>query len=128
MKLLQSKVTFSAVGRVNYFLNSATLHEQQNTEAEAIYSKIKGNEDKIIQIIIEGNASIEGSETYNLILSNKRTLSMKNFLIKKGIDADRIVTSFNGNSDALLRYSDDKKNSKPDPNDRYVKVYMLLND
>ncbi|MGB1316334.1 MAG: PorP/SprF family type IX secretion system membrane protein [Chitinophagales bacterium] len=124
-----SKVVYNALGRVNFDLNSATLHSAQKLEAEAIYDKIKEKTDNVIQIIIEGNASIEGSETYNLILSNKRTLSMKNFLIAKGINPDLVLISSNGNSEALIRDNNYKSKDSvtPDPSDRFVKVSILVN-
>jgi outer membrane protein OmpA-like peptidoglycan-associated protein len=87
-------------------------------------------EGKLILIRIEGSASIEGSETYNLLLSNKRNESMKEYLVENGIKDDLITTSSKGNSEALVRDNafEDIENTEPNPEDRYVKVYILFNE
>lgn len=124
-----SKVAYDAVGKVNFDLNSATIHSAQEADAKAIYNTIKDKGSNVIQVIIEGNASIEGSETYNLILSNKRTIAMKNYLISMGLDPEKVVISSKGNMEALVR--DDNYKAKgsvtPDPSDRFVKVFILVN-
>lgn len=125
-----TKVKYTTIGTVSFLLNSATIHKEQEVEALDVYEKIKAVEDKIILIRIEGNASIEGSETYNLILSNKRTIAMKDYLVSKGINQDLIATSSKGNSSALLRDDNykDKQVIKPNPHDRYVKIYIMFNE
>ena len=42
------------------------------------------------QLLIEGFSSSDGNEIYNENLSKQRAISVKNYLIKKGIDADRL--------------------------------------
>ncbi len=127
-----NQVKYAALGKVNYFLNSATIHSAQKVEAKPIMEQIKAlqEEGKLILIRIEGSASIEGSETYNLLLSNKRNESMKEYLVKNGIKDDLITTSSKGNSEALVRDNafEDIENTEPNPEDRYVKVYILFNE
>ena len=43
-------------------------------------------------IIIEGYASSDGSDAYNLKLSNKRAAAVKAYLVSNGIDAKRLNT------------------------------------
>jgi peptidoglycan-associated lipoprotein len=48
-----------------------------------------------LRIRISGHADERGSDEYNLVLGNKRSLAAKQYLVSKGIDASRIdVTSF----------------------------------
>ena len=43
-------------------------------------------------VTIEGHASSDGSEPYNQILSEKRAAAVKQSLVEKGINADRLST------------------------------------
>jgi peptidoglycan-associated lipoprotein len=48
-----------------------------------------------LRIRISGHADERGSDEYNLVLGNKRSLAAKQYLVSKGVDASRIdVTSF----------------------------------
>ena len=48
-----------------------------------------------IKIGIDGHASIEGESDYNLLLSNKRSSSIKDYLTQNGINESRIkINSF----------------------------------
>jgi len=127
-----NEVKYATLGKVNFFLNSATIHKEQAVEANAVLAKIDSlmQNNKLIMIRIEGSASIEGSETYNLILSNKRNEAMKDFLISKGVNPDQITLSSKGSSEAMVRDDafEDLDNAKPNPEDRYVKVFVLYND
>ena len=49
-------------------------------------------------IVIEGYASADGSEEYNLKLSEKRAEAVKNKLVELGADASRIETKAYGES------------------------------
>ena len=49
-------------------------------------------ENPIVQIKIEGHSDETGNAKSNITLSEKRALSVKNFLIQKGIQANRITT------------------------------------
>lgn len=47
-----------------------------------------------LRIRISGHADERGSDEYNLVLGNKRSLAAKQYLVSKGVDASRIdVTS-----------------------------------
>ena len=49
-----------------------------------------------MNLVIEGHASEEGSEKYNLSLSARRAKSVQNFFIKRGIDKNRLTIDFYG--------------------------------
>ncbi len=82
------------------------------------------NENKEIDIRIEGNTDIRGEEDYNQDLAYMRAKSIANELLAKGIPANRIQIVSNGDKVAL-------KNSKPwspeavHKENRYVEIYLL---
>ena len=49
-----------------------------------------------IYLLIEGHASPEGSEKYNLNLSARRAKSVQKFFIERGIDKSRMIIDFHG--------------------------------
>lgn len=51
-----------------------------------------------LTISVEGHCDERGSETYNNSLGKRRAESVKNFLVDKGISADRLVTVSYGES------------------------------
>ncbi|MGB1248798.1 MAG: OmpA family protein, partial [Chitinophagales bacterium] len=113
----------------NFFVNSAVLHDEQISEAEEIYNLMKPslNKGEVVLIRIVGSASIEGSEEYNLLLSNRRTETMREYLVREGVDPDLIITSYKGNSEAIARdIFEENDDAEPNPEDRYVKVYMMI--
>jgi len=50
------------------------------------------NENTARKIRIEGNCDERGTNEYNIALGQRRADSAKNYLIKKGVGADRIAT------------------------------------
>lgn len=47
-------------------------------------------------IVVEGHTDSTGSETYNMDLSRRRSMSVTDFLIKNGIDSNRLITKWFG--------------------------------
>lgn len=124
----EREIKFTPVGTINFFVNSAHLHKNQIDQAEDMYENLNSfDKDKVIMIRIVGSASIEASEEYNLILSNKRTESVRRFLLEKGVDGDLISTYSKGSSEAVVRDTifEELDNVAPNPDDRYVRVYVL---
>tara|TARA_B100001758_G_C18416790_1_gene620771 strand:- start:4381 stop:6282 length:1902 start_codon:yes stop_codon:yes gene_type:complete len=52
-------------------------------------------------LLIEGFASSEGTEEYNLSLSARRAKAVQQFFIKRGIERRRLVIDFHGEKDPL---------------------------
>jgi outer membrane protein OmpA-like peptidoglycan-associated protein len=59
------------------------------------------SENKNLVMEIGGYTDSTGSEQYNLALSEKRALSVVNYLIKKGISSDRLKYKGYGNNSPL---------------------------
>ncbi|MBO4643167.1 MAG: peptidoglycan-associated lipoprotein Pal [Alphaproteobacteria bacterium] len=68
--------------------------DKSNLSAEAVKvlkvqaEYLKANPEK--QIVIEGHADDRGTREYNLALGERRAVAVKNYLISRGVAADRI--------------------------------------
>ena len=72
-----------------YFdIDSNTLTERTHTQLKIVAELLKGNADK--NLTISGHTDSLGSDNYNLALSKKRALEVKNFLHKQGIPEAQI--------------------------------------
>ena len=69
------------------------------------FSKIKiiSSKGDTFKIKLEGDCDESGSDEYNYALGLKRAISVKNDLINRGINADRIVTFSYGESNPICK-------------------------
>ena len=74
------------------------------------------------QIMIDGHASSEGQSEYNDILSENRARTVRNYLIRHGIDKDRIVTAGHGS-----RIPNDEHEREEMSRDRRVEIKVVYN-
>ena len=56
------------------------------------------NNDAAMKIAIDGHTDDVGSEASNIKLSENRANAVKNYLVKKGVDASRITVTGHGES------------------------------
>lgn len=94
-------VTFNAIVIENIFFdfNKASVKTESTLSLNKIYEVLVANPD--MKIIIKAHTDTRGSDKYNMILSEKRAQSALNYLIKKGIDADRISAKGYGETQPL---------------------------
>ena len=59
------------------------------------------NKFKDLDVIIVGNTDNIGSNAYNMKLSKKRADAVLNYLVKKGIDRNRIIEQWKGEEDPI---------------------------
>ena len=81
---------------VFYEIDSWELKKESTLELNNLVSLLTDNKDLIIEI--GGHTDSTGSDEYNLTLSEKRALSVVNFLISKGISSDRLKYKGYGNT------------------------------
>lgn len=72
--------------------NSSYLNESSNKNIAAVANVI-AQKDNNREIIVEGHSDKTGTPEYNLWLSEKRAVSVKNQLVSLGIAAGRIKTA-----------------------------------
>ena len=84
---------------VMFDFDSDVIRDDQYDTINKIAEIMLNNSDVIL--LIEGYASIEGSEEYNLDLSERRANSVKDVLIDLGVSSDRISSDGMGETTAF---------------------------
>jgi flagellar motor protein MotB len=87
------------LSNVFYEVDSWQLKKESMTELDNLVTLLSENKSLIMEI--GGYTDSTGSSQYNLALSEKRALSVVNYLIKKGISADRLKYKGYGNTSPL---------------------------
>lgn len=80
----------------HFDFNSAAISENGKTILNSNIKALKAN--PAMHIRIAGYTSAAGSEEYNQLLSERRAASVKDYLVKGGIDANRLSTIGYGES------------------------------
>jgi outer membrane protein OmpA-like peptidoglycan-associated protein len=75
---------------VRFETNSAVLTGQATTVLDHVAASLNGQ--KNIKVEIDGHTDNVGSPAYNLLLSQQRAESVRQYLIGKGVDASRMTT------------------------------------
>ena len=83
------------LSNVFYEVDSWELKKESMSELNNLVKLLTDNEDIIVEI--DGYTDSTGSDEYNLILSEKRALSVVNYLISKGIPSERLKYKGYGN-------------------------------
>jgi len=100
--VLQEEVTVLDVDKkfvlenILFDFNRATFDMAYTEELRNILAMLRTYEN--IHIEIRGHTDFIGSDEYNLALSDARARAVKNYLVSRGVDADRITTRGMGKS------------------------------
>lgn len=81
---------------IYYGSNSAEIKAGAAKELDALSLAMKENPNLKVQL--SAHTDSRGKESYNQVLSEKRAISAKNYLVKTGVKADRIVAVGYGES------------------------------
>jgi outer membrane protein OmpA-like peptidoglycan-associated protein len=87
------------LSNVFYEIDSWQLKKESITELDNLVSLLSENSNLVMEI--GGYTDSTGSEQYNMALSEKRALSVVNYLIKRGISSDRLKYKGYGNTSPL---------------------------
>lgn len=93
-------------GRILFAFNTSALSEEARKEVSYVADMMNTYRDINIELI--GNSDSKGSPAYNAILSEKRALSVKDFLVGKGVAGARIkvIAAGEHNPVAINTYAD----------------------
>ncbi len=87
------------LANVFYEIDSWQLKQESMNELNNLVTLLSGNKNLIMEI--GGYTDSTGSKEYNMGLSEKRALSVVNYLISSGISADRLKYKGYGNTSPL---------------------------
>ncbi len=87
------------LSNVFYEIDSWQLKQESMTELDNLANLLSDNKNLVMEI--GGYTDSTGSVEYNQTLSEKRALSVVNYLIKKGISSDRLKYKGYGNTSPL---------------------------
>ncbi|RXR20683.1 hypothetical protein EQG63_01750 [Flavobacterium amnicola] len=94
VELDQKKAEITAtnivIENIYFDYNKASIKKESTLSLNKIYDALTANPE--MKITVNAHTDSRGSDTYNLILSDKRAASALQYLIKKGIDPSRIVS------------------------------------
>ncbi|MDB4285968.1 PorP/SprF family type IX secretion system membrane protein [bacterium] len=112
-----SNLSFDKVGSVFFNFDASDLSEQSKLEIRRVKEEMESM-DKVVTLYIAGNASIEGASTYNLVLSNRRAIAVKNYLRDIGAPESIILPIPYGAENPItkqqIKEEDKKKNRRVD--------------
>jgi outer membrane protein OmpA-like peptidoglycan-associated protein len=94
---------------VRFANNSAKLEE--NSALATVVQMLVDNKEHIKKITLVGHASLVGDEDFNLFISKKRALSVKAFLVSKGMDSKLIETAAKGEAEPLINNESTEANN-----------------
>lgn len=101
---------------VNFAFNSATMPDSAHEMIDIVAQLMK--ETPEIKVRIEGHTDALGSVSYNVALSERRALSVGEYLVKQGIDPSRLVLVGKGMAEPLTA-------NKYDPANRRVQFVRI---
>ncbi len=93
-----SVAAFPASSVIQFEFDSSVLKTSSYPVLDQISAALKGNS---TSITLEGYASAEGTDEYNMRLSNDRANSVKTYLVNSGVDASRIATKALGEANPV---------------------------
>lgn len=85
--------------KIQFAQSQTDLSADATAALDEVVALLTANPDMNLKIV--GHASLEGDHYVNLALSNTRALTVRNYLVSKGIDISRLNTSWYG-ADKLL--------------------------
>ncbi len=81
-----------AVRPVFFAFDRADLDDQARLTLDANARWLLRSQNLGIKVVIEGHADARGSEEYNLALGDRRAAVVKEYLVGRGVDPDRLIT------------------------------------
>ncbi len=91
--------TLMSMQGVNFDTDSAKLKAESTTVLD---QAVKVLNQQAVSVRIEGHADSRGSDAYNQSLSEKRAKSVTDYLVSKGVDADRLTSAGYGESKPVV--------------------------
>ena len=105
----KGEVVFTATPALFGF-NSAKLSADDEAYLKDAAGRLNDEVNKDVTVTANGYASMEGPASYNVDLSKRRAQAVKNYLVDKGVAADRVSVKGNGATDKFgPAYTDNRR-------------------
>ncbi|MBK0383156.1 OmpA family protein [Pedobacter sp. SD-b] len=82
--------TMEGVSNIQFEYNSSVLRTSSYATLDKVSSSMRADNNMMLQL--DGHASAEGTDAYNMQLSIDRANAVKTYLVNSGVDAKRIAT------------------------------------
>jgi OmpA-OmpF porin, OOP family len=82
--------TMAGYNNIQFEFNSSVLRTSAYPTLDKLSAEVRANE--ALRIQLDGHASAEGTEEYNMQLSKDRANSVKTYLVNSGVAANRVST------------------------------------
>lgn len=110
---------YKNLGTINFANASANLNAGEKSKLDALKDALKGKPDATIYLY--GNASTDGDPNDNLMLSSKRCIAVRKYMVELGMSGDQIILLPMGQENTQ------EGTDQVNPNDRRVDI-MLSED
>lgn len=103
------------------------LSEKAKSDIEKLYQAMVSHPQIYVQVI--GHADAKGSDEYNLKLSAKRSRSVIDYLVSKGISSDRFISLALGEQESIALNENPDGSDNPEGRrlNRYAEIKLLNN-
>lgn len=82
--------TITGINNIQFEFNSSVLRTSSYPTLDKVSSMMRANPSSMLQL--DGHASAEGTDAYNMQLSIDRANAVKTYLVNSGVDAKKIAT------------------------------------
>jgi OOP family OmpA-OmpF porin len=110
-RVVVTDTNIEILDKVYFEFNSAVIQKRSYDILDAVGSTLQGNPD-ISLVEIQGHTDERGNDAYNLDLSNKRAASVRQYLIDKGVDGNRLTSQGYGETQPVDKHHNEKAYSK----------------
>ena len=91
---------YPSIGLILFDFGKAVLRAEGKAEADKVVVELKKHRND--KVIVEGHASPEGDDAYNMALGLRRAESVKKYMVESGIEPNRITTKSYGETQPVL--------------------------
>ncbi|MBP6430760.1 MAG: PorP/SprF family type IX secretion system membrane protein [Ferruginibacter sp.] len=109
--IAKANVIYKKLGSIYFNLNSADLTEETKANLNTITNALINLKSNAF-VYLAGNASQEGNDVANLILSTKRANAVKKYVEEKGIKLPILLLSYGENSPITTQQIDEEDKNK----------------
>jgi outer membrane protein OmpA-like peptidoglycan-associated protein len=106
-RVVVTDTSIEILDMVYFEYNKAIIKKESYPILDAVAATLNGNP-SILLIEVQGHTDERGNDDYNLDLSDRRAKAVKDYLIDKGVEANRLESQGYGETQPLIREHNEK--------------------